>query len=86
MGCKYLIRFMDQSSYQKTIEGIYIIYFKFKRILVLFEISTLLNTGLSMDSLPSIVSLVESGVNPESIIGVVQYLKNEENTAKKVIS
>jgi hypothetical protein len=77
---------MDQSSYQKTIEGIYIIYFKFKRILVLFEISTLLNTGLSMDSLPSIVSLVESGVNPESIIGVVQYLKNEENTAKKVIS
>ncbi|RUS21002.1 mitotic-spindle organizing gamma-tubulin ring associated-domain-containing protein [Endogone sp. FLAS-F59071] len=51
---------------------------------VLYEMSTLLNTGLDRESLALCVSLCESGVNPEALAAVIKELKRE-SAAFKVI-
>lgn len=42
---------------------------------VLFEISTLLNTGLDRETLAICTSLLESGVNPEALAACVKDLR-----------
>mmetsp|Transcript_28328 Transcript_28328/g.37058 ORF Transcript_28328/g.37058 Transcript_28328/m.37058 type:complete len:84 (+) Transcript_28328:41-292(+) len=44
---------------------------------VVYEISTILNTGLDRSSLNILVNLCESGVNPEALAAVVQELRAE---------
>mmetsp|Transcript_62093 Transcript_62093/g.115198 ORF Transcript_62093/g.115198 Transcript_62093/m.115198 type:complete len:130 (+) Transcript_62093:67-456(+) len=44
---------------------------------ILYEISKLLNTGLNKDSLASLVSLCELGVNPEALAEAVTELRDE---------
>mmetsp|Transcript_14158 Transcript_14158/g.19524 ORF Transcript_14158/g.19524 Transcript_14158/m.19524 type:complete len:83 (-) Transcript_14158:279-527(-) len=44
---------------------------------VVYEISSILNTGLDRDSLNILVNLCESGVNPEALAAVVQELRSE---------
>eukprot|EP01147_Barroeca_monosierra_P008956 gene8955-1293_t len=43
----------------------------------LFEISQILNTGLDQETLLLCVKLCNSGVNPEALAGVIQYLRQE---------
>eukprot|EP00927_Polykrikos_kofoidii_P035932 TRINITY_DN30414_c0_g1_i1.p2 TRINITY_DN30414_c0_g1~~TRINITY_DN30414_c0_g1_i1.p2 ORF type:complete len:152 (+),score=26.58 TRINITY_DN30414_c0_g1_i1:227-682(+) len=44
---------------------------------ILYEISTLLNTGLEKDSLAALVGLCELGVNPEALAEAVKDLRAE---------
>ena len=44
---------------------------------LLFEISSLLNTGLDRETLSILVNLTELGVNPEALAEVVQQLRGE---------
>ena len=43
----------------------------------LFDISQLLETGLDRDTLRVLVSLTESGVNPEALAAAVKELRRE---------
>ena len=43
----------------------------------LFELSSLLNTGLDKETLDVLVSLCELGVNPDALAEVVQQLRSE---------
>ena len=43
----------------------------------LFELSTILNTGLDRDTLSILVQLCECGVNPEALAAVVKELRRE---------
>ncbi|CAM9379341.1 unnamed protein product [Heterosigma akashiwo] len=45
---------------------------------VVYEISSILNTGLDRDSLNILVNLCESGVNPEALAAVVQELRSSQ--------
>ena len=49
---------------------------------ILYEISQILNTGLDKTSLSILVSLCESGVNPEALAAVVKELKREAASLK----
>jgi mitotic-spindle organizing protein 1 len=49
---------------------------------VIFEISKLLNTGLDRETLAILVSLCESGVNPEALGAVVKELRREAQAVK----
>ena len=49
------------------------------------EISKLLNTGLSQETLATCVQLCESGVNPEPLAMVIQELKKESTTLKVMV-
>ncbi|CAE7528437.1 unnamed protein product [Symbiodinium natans] len=44
---------------------------------ILYEISTLLNTGLNKESLEALVGLCELGVNPEALAAAVKDLRAE---------
>mmetsp|Transcript_6498 Transcript_6498/g.13317 ORF Transcript_6498/g.13317 Transcript_6498/m.13317 type:complete len:84 (+) Transcript_6498:31-282(+) len=44
---------------------------------ILFEMSTLLNTGLNKETVSAILGLCELGVNPEAIAKAVQELRDE---------
>lgn len=43
----------------------------------LFELSSLLNTGLDRETLDILVRLCELGVNPDALAEVVQQLRSE---------
>lgn len=45
---------------------------------VLFEMSTILNTGLDRESLATLVTLCENGVNPEALAAVVREIRREK--------
>eukprot|EP00434_Breviolum_minutum_P014988 symbB.v1.2.013215.t1/scaffold890.1/size154879/1 len=45
---------------------------------IFFEISTLLKTGLKKESLTTLVSLCELGVNPEALAEAVRDLRAEK--------
>ena len=51
-------------------------------IIVLYEISLLLNCGLDRQTLSILVSLCENGVNPEALANVVKELKQEAAALK----
>lgn len=51
---------------------------------VLYEMSTLLNTGLDRETLAICVSLLESGVNPEALALVVKDLRSTKAAAEKM--
>lgn len=55
---------------------------KFVSLLVLMEISKLLNTGLDMETLTVCVRLCENGVNPEALALVIQELRRETASLK----
>merc|ERR1719382_2033219 len=44
---------------------------------ILYEISTLLNTGLNKETLTALVGLCELGVNPEALADAVRDLRRE---------
>ena len=46
---------------------------------LLFEISTLLNTGLDRETLSILIRLCEAGVNPEALAVVVENLRGKAN-------
>ncbi|KAJ3100416.1 hypothetical protein HDU96_010348 [Phlyctochytrium bullatum] len=49
---------------------------------ILYEISLLLNTGLSKEALATCVSLCEQGVNPEALAAVIKELKRESRAVQ----
>ncbi len=51
--------------------------------IVLYEMSTLLNTGLDRETLSILVGLCEAGVNPEALSAVVKELQREASAAKQ---
>lgn len=56
--------------------------FKIESIsLALHEMSKLLNTGLSKETLAILVSLIESGVHPDALAAAVQELREEKEIA-----
>ena len=48
-------------------------------LIVLYEISQILNTGLNRQQLEILVQLCEMGVNPEVLANVVNQLRAESN-------
>mmetsp|Transcript_48099 Transcript_48099/g.86538 ORF Transcript_48099/g.86538 Transcript_48099/m.86538 type:complete len:89 (-) Transcript_48099:132-398(-) len=44
---------------------------------IIYEISTLLNTGLNKETLAALVGLCELGVNPEALADAVRDLRKE---------
>lgn len=52
----------------------------------LLQISNLLNTGLSAESLTALQSLIAAGASPEALVAVVKELRKEkaENDASAV--
>ncbi|KIP10056.1 hypothetical protein PHLGIDRAFT_85800 [Phlebiopsis gigantea 11061_1 CR5-6] len=44
---------------------------------ILYEISQLLHTQLDKETLATCVSMIENGVNPEALAGVIQELRRE---------
>ena len=44
---------------------------------VVHEMSRLLDTGLNRETLTVLISLCESGINPEALAGVVKELRRE---------
>mmetsp|Transcript_71592 Transcript_71592/g.142054 ORF Transcript_71592/g.142054 Transcript_71592/m.142054 type:complete len:86 (-) Transcript_71592:100-357(-) len=50
---------------------------------ILYEIATLLNTGLNKDTLAALVGLCELGVNPEALAEAVQDLRQEANRLRE---
>ncbi|CAG8474005.1 3488_t:CDS:2 [Funneliformis caledonium] len=48
----------------------------------LYEISTLLNTGLDRDTLSICLNLCENGVNPEALAAVIKELRRETVSLK----
>ncbi len=44
---------------------------------ILYEMSQILNCGLSRETLSILVAMIEKGVNPEALINVVKEMKNE---------
>ena len=52
---------------------------------ILYEMSQILNCGLSRETLNILVTMIEKGVNPEALLRVVEELRKHnfsENTAK----
>lgn len=52
-------------------------------LIVVHEISNLLNTGLDKESLSILMGLIESGVNPEALAYVVKELRRETISNKQ---
>jgi mitotic-spindle organizing protein 1 len=44
---------------------------------ILYEMSQILNCGISRETLSILVAMIEKGVNPEALINVVKEMKNE---------
>lgn len=51
-------------------------------IVVLFEISRILNTGLDMETLSICVRLCEQGINPEALSSVIKELRKATEALK----
>ncbi len=51
---------------------------------VLHEISAILDCGLDKETLSVLVSLCESGVNPEALAAVVKELRREQSAQKQL--
>ncbi|KAI8899310.1 mitotic-spindle organizing gamma-tubulin ring associated-domain-containing protein [Globomyces pollinis-pini] len=47
---------------------------------LLYELSMILNTGLDKQTLAYCVSMIEAGVNPESLAAVIKELKREADS------
>ncbi|KAK9806964.1 hypothetical protein WJX72_008763 [[Myrmecia] bisecta] len=58
---------MDHAAVQQASEALEIVY----------EISNLLDTGLSKEELSILIALIENGVNPEALAAVVQEVRRE---------
>ncbi|KAI9228108.1 MAG: mitotic-spindle organizing gamma-tubulin ring associated-domain-containing protein, partial [Piptocephalis tieghemiana] len=52
-------------------------------LVVLDEVSNLLNTGLSKESLSICVQLLEEGADPEALATVVKELRREAHTLRE---
>ena len=52
---------------------------------VLYEMSQLLNCGVDQRTLTLLVALIENGVNPEALAGVVKELQRETQALKVII-
>ncbi|KAG9248572.1 mitotic-spindle organizing gamma-tubulin ring associated-domain-containing protein [Calycina marina] len=52
---------------------------------IFLEISTLLNSELDRETLSVCISLIENGINPEALAGVVRELRKEGEEIKKEI-
>ncbi|KAI9928548.1 hypothetical protein ASPWEDRAFT_104320 [Aspergillus wentii DTO 134E9] len=50
---------------------------------ILHEISTLLNTNLDRTELSLCVSLIENGVNPDALAGVIDDLRKEASITQR---
>lgn len=50
----------------------------------LHEIATLLDTGLDRETISTIVSLCENGVNPEALAAVIKEMRREKAAADQV--
>ncbi|CAD8116896.1 unnamed protein product [Paramecium sonneborni] len=51
---------------------------------IIHEMSQILNCGLDRQQLAVLVSMIENGVNPEALALVVNEMKTELNTYKKI--
>ncbi|CAD8208544.1 unnamed protein product [Paramecium pentaurelia] len=51
---------------------------------IIQEMSQILNCGLDRQQLAILVSMIENGVNPEALSLVVNEMKTELNTYKKI--
>ncbi|CAD8179650.1 unnamed protein product [Paramecium octaurelia] len=51
---------------------------------IIHEMSQILNCGLDRQQLAILVSMIENGVNPEALALVVNEMKTELNTYKKI--
>ncbi|KAL1914895.1 uncharacterized protein VTP21DRAFT_7811 [Calcarisporiella thermophila] len=49
---------------------------------LLYEISSLLKTGLDRESLSLCVSLIERGANPDALVAVIKELRRECSALK----
>ena len=49
----------------------------------IYEISQILDCGLDKETLSILVSLCESGVNPEALAAVVKELRREQSAQKQ---
>ena len=56
-----------------------------KRMIVLYEMSQLLNCGVDQRTLTLLVALIENGVNPEALANVVKELQRETRALKVII-
>ena len=79
---QHRLKMSNNPDKEQTMEGMHTppIYMKFQRIFVtvLFEISQILNTGLTRHQLNILTDLCEMGVNPEALAKVVQQLKTKK--------
>ena len=55
------------------------------KIIVLYEMSQLLNCGVDQRTLTLLVALIENGVNPEALANVVKELQRETRALKVII-
>ncbi len=69
----------DFEEAKESLEGEFIFL---TPVLVLYEISLLLNCGLDRQTLSILVNLCENGVNPEALANVVKELKQEAGALK----
>jgi mitotic-spindle organizing protein 1 len=44
---------------------------------ILFEMSQILNCGISRETLSILITMIEKGVNPEALFQVVKEMRNE---------
>ena len=44
---------------------------------ILFEMSQILNCGISRETLSILITMIEKGVNPEALVQVVKEMRNE---------
>ena len=54
------------------------------KIIVLYEMSQLLNCGVDQRTLTLLVALIENGVNPEALANVVKELQRETRALKVI--
>ena len=45
--------------------------------IVLFEMSQILNCGLSRETLSILITMIEKGANPEALVQVVKEMRNQ---------
>jgi mitotic-spindle organizing protein 1 len=65
---------LDVEETRETVESNYL----YNILLVLYELSQILNCGINRDTLSVLISMIENGVNPEALAAVVKEM-NKEN-------
>eukprot|EP01083_Nonionella_stella_P161615 529633_1 len=86
----------DMSAKETTMEGILfiavalightsLIWSHFNKT-ALYEISKILNTGLTKEQLRILTDLCEMGVNPEALAKVVQQLRTKQNQQPQILN